>query len=268
MARERSLDLVEISPNAVPPVCRIQDYGKFLYEKDKSERAARKKQKVITIKEVKFSVTVDEHDYQTKKNMAIRFLGDGDKVKGVPALQRPADGAPRPGLQDHQPADSGCWGQPASWSSCRGWKAPPCTRSLPRRGRNPRRRSLWRRVARSRQTLRVSRLRAMRHRCKPERRIISPTHYPPKPSFPRPSEASFLAHPSHYPLPLRRRHSQRSSESRSLPFGHIRNQGAAKLRPFGCQPPPLTYLPQNTTNRGENRWQMSYGQPARIELED
>jgi translation initiation factor IF-3 len=62
-------------------VCRIQDYGKFLYEKDKSERAARKKQKVIVIKEVKFSVTVDEHDYQTKKNMAIRFLGEGDKVK-------------------------------------------------------------------------------------------------------------------------------------------------------------------------------------------
>jgi len=81
MARERSLDLVEISPNAVPPVCRIQDYGKFLYEKDKSERAARKKQKVIVIKEVKFSVTVDEHDYQTKKNQAVRFLGEGDKVK-------------------------------------------------------------------------------------------------------------------------------------------------------------------------------------------
>ena len=81
IARERGLDLVEISPNAVPPVCRIQDYGKFLYEKDKSERAARKKQKVITIKEVKLSVTVDEHDYQTKKNQAIRFLHDGDKVK-------------------------------------------------------------------------------------------------------------------------------------------------------------------------------------------
>jgi len=81
MARERSLDLVEISPNAVPPVCKIQDYGKFLYEKDKSDRAARKKQKVITIKEVKFSVTVDEHDYQTKKNQAVRFLQDGDKVK-------------------------------------------------------------------------------------------------------------------------------------------------------------------------------------------
>ena len=81
IARERALDLVEISPNAVPPVCKIQDYGKFLYEKDKSERAARKTQKVIVIKEVKFSVTVDEHDYQTKKNQAVRFLGEGDKVK-------------------------------------------------------------------------------------------------------------------------------------------------------------------------------------------
>jgi translation initiation factor IF-3 len=81
MARERSLDLVEISPNAVPPVCKIQDYGKYLYEKDKSERAARKSQKVIVIKEVKFSVTVDEHDYQTKKNQAVRFLTEGDKVK-------------------------------------------------------------------------------------------------------------------------------------------------------------------------------------------
>ena len=81
LARERGLDLVEVSPNAVPPVCRIQDYGRFLYEKDKSENLARKKQKVITVKEVKFSVTLDEHDYQTKKNQAIRFLNEGDKVK-------------------------------------------------------------------------------------------------------------------------------------------------------------------------------------------
>ena len=81
IARERGLDLVEVSPNAVPPVCRIQDYGKHLYEKDKSERAARKKQKVIVVKEVKFSVTVDEHDYQTKKNQAVKFLAEGDKVK-------------------------------------------------------------------------------------------------------------------------------------------------------------------------------------------
>jgi translation initiation factor IF-3 len=81
IARERGLDLVEVSPTAVPPVCRIQDYGRFLYEKDKSERAARKRQKVIVVKEVKFSVTVDEHDYQTKKNQAVRFLSEGDKVK-------------------------------------------------------------------------------------------------------------------------------------------------------------------------------------------
>jgi len=81
IARERGLDLVEVSPNAVPPVCRIQDYGRYLYEKEKSERAAKKKQKIIVVKEVKFSVTVDEHDYQTKKNQAVRFLVDGDKVK-------------------------------------------------------------------------------------------------------------------------------------------------------------------------------------------
>lgn len=81
IARERGLDLVEVSPNAVPPVCRIQDYGRFLYEKEKSERAAKKNQKVVTLKEVKFSVTVDEHDYQTKKNKAVKFLQGGDKVK-------------------------------------------------------------------------------------------------------------------------------------------------------------------------------------------
>ena len=81
IARERGLDLVEVSASAVPPVCRIQDYGRFLYEKEKSERAAKKKQRVITVKEVKFSVTVDDHDYQTKKNKALHFLADGDKVK-------------------------------------------------------------------------------------------------------------------------------------------------------------------------------------------
>jgi translation initiation factor IF-3 len=81
IARERGLDLVEVSPNAIPPVCRIQDYGRFLYEKEKSDRAAKKKQKIIVVKEVKFSVTVDEHDYQTKKNQAVKFLAGGDKVK-------------------------------------------------------------------------------------------------------------------------------------------------------------------------------------------
>ena len=80
-AREQNLDLVEISPNAVPPVCRIMDYGKFLYEQEKKERAAKKHQKQIVLKEVKFSVNVDEHDYVTKRNHVLRFLGEGDKVK-------------------------------------------------------------------------------------------------------------------------------------------------------------------------------------------
>ena len=80
-AREQNLDLVEISPNAVPPVCRIMDYGKYLYEQEKKERAAKKNQKQIVLKEVKFSVNVDEHDYLTKRNHVLRFLGEGDKVK-------------------------------------------------------------------------------------------------------------------------------------------------------------------------------------------
>ncbi|MGI9104569.1 MAG: translation initiation factor IF-3 [Terriglobales bacterium] len=83
MAREKSLDLVEISPTAQPPVVRIMDFGKFLYQKEKQEREAKKHQKVITVKEVKFRINVDEHDYQTKKNHALRFLEDGDKVKAT-----------------------------------------------------------------------------------------------------------------------------------------------------------------------------------------
>ncbi len=80
-AREQNLDLVEISPNAAPPVCRIMDYGKYLYEQEKKERAAKKHQKQIVLKEVKFSVNVDEHDYVTKRNHVLRFLAEGDKVK-------------------------------------------------------------------------------------------------------------------------------------------------------------------------------------------
>ena len=80
-ARATGLDLVEISPTAQPPVCRIMDYGKYLYDLEKKERAARKHQKVIVLKEVKFSINVDEHDYEFKKNNVIRFLSEGDKVK-------------------------------------------------------------------------------------------------------------------------------------------------------------------------------------------
>lgn len=75
------LDLVEISPNSEPPVCRIMDYGKFLYEKSKSFKEQKKKQKVIQVKEVKFRPGTDQSDYQVKIRNLIRFLESGDKVK-------------------------------------------------------------------------------------------------------------------------------------------------------------------------------------------
>jgi translation initiation factor IF-3 len=83
LAREKNLDLVEISPTATPPVCRIMDYGKFLYQQEKKEREAKKHQKVIVVKEVKFRINVDDHDYDTKKNHVLRFLDEGDKVKAT-----------------------------------------------------------------------------------------------------------------------------------------------------------------------------------------
>jgi translation initiation factor IF-3 len=83
IARGKNMDLVEISPTAQPPVTRIMDFGKYLYQQEKREREAKKHQKTITIKEVKFRINVDEHDYQTKKNHVLRFLDEGDKVKAT-----------------------------------------------------------------------------------------------------------------------------------------------------------------------------------------
>ena len=83
LARSKGLDLVEISPTAVPPVCRIMDFGKYQYEQQKRARAAKKHQKVIEVKEIKFRPKVDEHDYQFKKKHIERFLGEGDKVKAT-----------------------------------------------------------------------------------------------------------------------------------------------------------------------------------------
>lgn len=81
MAQEVNLDLVNIAPQATPPVCRIMDYGKFKFEQGKKEKEARKKQKVITVKEVRFSPTIEEHDFNTKLRHVISFLEKGDKVK-------------------------------------------------------------------------------------------------------------------------------------------------------------------------------------------
>jgi translation initiation factor IF-3 len=83
MARERGLDLVEISPTAVPPVCKIMDYGKYLYVENKRAHEQRKHQKSGVIKEVKFRPSTAEHDYQVRKNQIIRFLGEGHKVKAM-----------------------------------------------------------------------------------------------------------------------------------------------------------------------------------------
>jgi len=80
-AAEAELDLVEVSPNAEPPVCRIMDYGKFKFEQSKKLQAARKKQKQIQLKEVKFRPGTDEGDYQVKLRNLIRFLSEGDKAK-------------------------------------------------------------------------------------------------------------------------------------------------------------------------------------------
>ena len=81
MANEIGLDLVEISPNAEPPVCKIMDFGKYKYEQQKKESEARKKQKTIEVKEIKFRPNTDTHDYEVKMRSVTKFLDNGDKVK-------------------------------------------------------------------------------------------------------------------------------------------------------------------------------------------
>ena len=81
MAQELESDLVEISPNAFPPVCKIMDYKKFLYEQKKREKALKSKSTKVTIKEIRFGPQTDEHDYEFKKKHAIKFLSEGAKLK-------------------------------------------------------------------------------------------------------------------------------------------------------------------------------------------
>ena len=81
LAREKSLDLVEVAPKATPPVCRIMDFSKYKYDQEKKERLARKRQKVVHIKEIRIKPNIEEHDYQTKLCHLKRFLGRGDKAK-------------------------------------------------------------------------------------------------------------------------------------------------------------------------------------------
>ena len=83
MAYEKDLDLVLIAPNAQPPVCRIMDYGKYRFERDKKEKEAKKKQTVVEVKEIQLSCNIDTHDFETKVKHAHRFIGDGNKVRVV-----------------------------------------------------------------------------------------------------------------------------------------------------------------------------------------
>ncbi len=81
IAYEKDLDLVKIAPQAAPPVCRIMDYGKYIFEQTKREKEARKNQRVIDIKEIRMSSTIDTHDFNVKVNQAVKFLNGGDKLK-------------------------------------------------------------------------------------------------------------------------------------------------------------------------------------------
>lgn len=118
MAYAKNLDLVKIAPKAEPPVCRIMDYGKYKFETAKKEKEARKNQKVVAIKEVRLSPSIDSHDFNTKLNHAIKFLKNGDKVKvsvrfrgrelhhaalGEDILKRFAEGVSEVGNVDKQP---------------------------------------------------------------------------------------------------------------------------------------------------------------------
>jgi translation initiation factor IF-3 len=99
MAREAGFDLVEVAPAARPPVCRIMDFGKFLYQQKKKAQESKKKQKQFEIKEVKFRPNIDEHDYDVKLRRALRFLDEGDKVKATVQFRGRENSKPELGLK-------------------------------------------------------------------------------------------------------------------------------------------------------------------------
>lgn len=98
-AEEKGLDLVNISPKANPPVCKIMDYGKYRFEQAKREKEARKNQRVVEIKEVRLSLNIDTHDFETKKNHALRFISEGNKVKASIRFRGREMGHPELGLE-------------------------------------------------------------------------------------------------------------------------------------------------------------------------
>lgn len=99
LAEQKNLDLVKIAPQANPPVCKIIDYGKFRFEQAKQEKEARKNQRVVEIKEVRLSLNIDTHDFETKKNHALRFISEGNKVKASIRFRGREMGHPELGLE-------------------------------------------------------------------------------------------------------------------------------------------------------------------------
>ena len=99
LAEEKNLDLVKIAPQAVPPVCKIIDYGKFRFEQAKREKEAKKNQRVVDVKEIRLSLNIDTHDFDTKKNHAVRFISDGNKVKVSIRFRGREMGHPELGLE-------------------------------------------------------------------------------------------------------------------------------------------------------------------------
>ena len=99
LAEQKNLDLVKIAPQATPPVCKIIDYGKFRFEQAKREKEANKNQRVVEIKEIRLSLNIDTHDFETKKNHAVRFLEEGNKVKVSIRFRGREMGHPEHGLE-------------------------------------------------------------------------------------------------------------------------------------------------------------------------
>ena len=99
LAEQKNLDLVKIAPQANPPVCKIIDYGKFRFEQAKREKEARKNQRVVEIKEVRLSLNIDTHDFETKKNHALRFISEGNKAKASIRFRGREMGHPELGLE-------------------------------------------------------------------------------------------------------------------------------------------------------------------------
>ena len=99
LAEQKNLDLVKIAPQATPPVCKIIDYGKFRFEQAKREKEAKKNPRVVEIKEIRLSLNIDTHDFETKKNHAVRFLEEGNKVKVSIRFRGREMGHPEHGLE-------------------------------------------------------------------------------------------------------------------------------------------------------------------------